>query len=69
MSLQQELFSSCAKLVVYELKEGFRAAAHIPDISYEDVMRKVENRFLRVWNLLALQNTMFLNQYNMRGLI
>lgn len=69
MNLRQELLSSAARLVVFELKEGFRIAALIPDISYEDVMYKMENRFLRVWNMLALQNSMFLNQYNMRGLI
>lgn len=69
MSVQQDLLSTTAKIAVFELKEGFYAVAHIPEMDHNGVKQTLERRFLKVWNYIAGQNVMFSTPYNMKGLI
>lgn len=69
MNLREELLSSGAALIVFELKNGFRVAARLADIEPEDICLVIETRFLRFWDYMARQNAMFSNPYNMKGLI
>jgi hypothetical protein len=69
MNLREELLSSAAALIIFQLKDGFRVAAHLADIESKDICLAVETRFLRLWDYMARQNAMFSNPYNMKGLI
>lgn len=62
MSLREELLSSCAKVHVVEMADGFKRAAVIGDLDVEKLARHF---FLSVWNGLMKSNPMFMNRYNL----
>lgn len=62
MSLREELLSSCAKVHVVEMADGFKRAALIGDLDIEKLSRHF---FQSVWYDLMQSNPMFMNKYNL----
>lgn len=62
MSLREELLSSCAKVHVVEMADGFKRAAVIGELDVEKISRRF---FMSVWNSLMQSNPMFTNKYNL----
>ena len=64
MSLREELLSSCAKVVVVSMADGFKRAVWLGD-SYS--VKLAEHFFMSVWNNLMKSNPMFMNKYNLEA--
>jgi hypothetical protein len=66
MSLQEELLSSCAKVLVIPMADGFRRAVWLGEPS---PAKMAEHFFMSVWNGLMQSNAMFRNKYNLEARI
>ena len=62
MSLREELLSSCAKVLVLPMSDGFRRAVWLGN---DAPVKIAEHFFLSVWNSLMQSNPMFMNKYNL----
>ncbi len=66
MSLRQELLSSCAKVVVIPMADGFKRAVWVGEEA-SSILAK--HFFMSVWNDLMQSNPMFMNKYNLEARI
>lgn len=66
MSLRGELLSSCAKVLVVPLSDGFRRAVWLGDSCS---VKLAEHFFTSMWNNLMRSNPMFMNKYNLEAKI
>ncbi len=66
MSLQGELLTSCAKVLVIPMADGFKRAVWLGEPS---PVKLAEHFFMSVWNNLMQSNAMFRSKYNLEARI